>query len=307
MKHLQHVEVLITFILAACGTSCTVASNSTGTSQSGDQTQTVVLVGAGDIAECGSLLVNAQATANLLGGISGAVFADGDLAYPDGTDAEFANCYNPTWGAYKARTIPVVGNHEYDTPGAAGYFNYWGTVAHPPTGYYSTDLGAWHLVILNSQCSDVGGCLAGSPQEQWLRADLAAHPVQCTIALWHIPLFTANPQLQSGLDPGLQALWQALFDLGADVVVNGHNHSYERFAPQDPNGTLDPQRGIREFIVGTGGAALGPLGSPAPNSEVQNNTNYGVLKLSLHPTSYDWEFVPVPGGTFTDSGSDVCH
>jgi hypothetical protein len=260
-------------------------------------------VGAGDIASC--ISDGDEATANLLDAIPGTVFTTGDNAYDSGTDGEYAYWYAPTWGRHKDRTMPSPGNHEYNTVGAAGYFNYFGAAAGDPTkGYYSYDLGAWHIVVINSNCDQVGGCGSGSPQEQWLRLDLAAHPAPCTVAYWHHPLFSSG---QHGNDPSVQALYQALYDYGADVVLNGHDHNYERFAPQDPGGNLDTARGIREFVLGTGGAGHYNWGIPQPNSEVRNNTTFGVMKLTLHPSSYDWEFVPEAGETFTDSGSEPCH
>lgn len=258
-----------------------------------------VLVGAGDIAACDNS--GDEATANLLDGIDGTVFTTGDNAYPNGTASEFANCYDPSWGRHKARTYPSVGNHDYQTPNAAGYFSYFGPEAGKPTeGYYSYDLGAWHIIVLNSNIS----VDAGSAQEQWLRADLAAHPAVCTAAYWHHPRFSSG--VVHGSSSSMQPLWQALYDYGADVVLNGHEHNYERFAPQDPQGNADPARGIREFVVGMGGRSHYEFGTPIANSEVRNSDTYGVLKLTLHPTSYTWEFIPEAGKTFTDSGTALC-
>ena len=260
---------------------------------------TAVLVGAGDIATAAQL---DEATAKLLETIPGTVVTLGDNAYPNGTAAEFNNYYEPTWGRHKARTRPAAGNRDYNTPGASGYFNYFGAAAGDPAkGYYSYDVGAWHIIVLNSECSQVGGCGSASPQGQWLQADLAANPRTCTLAIMHKPLFGSSGSSSAGQD-----FWWLLYQAGADVVLSGHAHAYERFAPQDPNGVADPARGIREFVVGTGGAGLGPFGTTAPNSEVRNSNTHGVLKLTLHPTSYDWEFVPIAGATFTDSGSAVC-
>jgi Calcineurin-like phosphoesterase len=261
-----------------------------------------VLVGAGDIAHC--LSTGDTATAALLDTIAGTVFTAGDNVYPSGSTNDFRDCYDPTWGRHKARTRPAPGNHDYKTPGAVGYYGYFGAAAGDPmTGYYSYDLGTWRIIVINSNCTFIGGCQAGSPQEQWLRADLAAHPTACTLAYWHHPRFSSGPN--HGSDPQMQPIWQALYDAGADVVVSGHDHDYERFAPQDPTGIADPN-GIRSFVVGTGGSRLNPISTPIANSEVHNDDTFGVLKLTLHPTSYDWEFVPVAGGTFSDSGSDAC-
>lgn len=262
-----------------------------------------VFVGAGDIADCSDL--NDEATAQLLDGISGTVFTLGDNAYDRGTATDFADCYDPTWGRHKARTRPSVGNHDYYTSGASGYFNYFGAAAGDPSqGYYSYDLGTWHMVVINSNCMDIGGCGAGSAQEQWLRADLAAHPTLCTLAYWHSPRFSSG---EHGSLSATKPIWQALYDYNADVVLSGHDHDYERFAPQDPNGAADPARGIREFVVGTGGRHLRPFRKPIANSQVRNASTFGVLKMTLSPTGYTWQFIPVAGQTFTDTGSATCH
>ncbi|MEK6275742.1 MAG: metallophosphoesterase, partial [Actinomycetota bacterium] len=263
-----------------------------------------VLVGAGDIARCASS--GDEATAALLDAIPGIVYTTGDNAYESGTAAEFANCYHPNWGRHKVRTRPSVGNHEYLTAGAAGYYGYFGQAAGDPTrGYYSYDLGEWHIVVLNAECSRVGGCNANSPQEQWLRTDLATHPAACTLAYWHQPRFSSG---QYSNDPAYVPFWQALYNANAELVLNGHDHNYQRYAPQTPAGARNNLRGIREIVVGTGGRNYYPVDpGPVPNREVANGTTFGVLKLTLHPTSYDWQFVPVPGGTFSDSGSTACH
>jgi hypothetical protein len=263
-----------------------------------------VLVGAGDIADCDNL-ASAEATAKLLDQIPGTVMAVGDLAYPNGTKENFA-CYDRTWGRAKTRTRPSPGNHEFHSSGATPYFEYFGNVAGDPgDGYYSYELGAWHIIVLNSECTDVGGCAAGSREEKWLRADLAAHPALCTLAYWHKPLFSSGGA--HGNDLEVAPLWQALFDAGADVVINGHDHNYERFALQNPQGQPDRSHGIREFVVGTGGKNLRPFGPVKDNSEVRNNEAFGVLKLTLHPTGYDWVFIPQEGKQFTDSGATQCH
>ena len=258
-----------------------------------------VLVGAGDIAMCDSS--GRIATSLLLDNIAGSVFTAGDNAQLVGAESEFTECYDPTWGRHKARTHPVPGNHDYLTAGASAYFNYFGAAAgEPGKGYYSYDLGSWHIIALNSEI-DVS---AESTEVQWLRADLAAHPSTCTLAYWHQPRFSSG--LIHGSNAYFGALWQALYNYGADVVINGNEHLYERFAPQNPDGVAEPTRGIREFIVATGGAYIGYPYAPLPNSEVINNTTYGVIKLTLHETSYDWEFIPIAGMTFTDSGSAPC-
>ena len=266
----------------------------------------VVIVGAGDIAQCDELS-GAEATAKLLDAIPGLVFTLGDHAHPNGGAEEFANCYDPTWGRHKERTRPSPGNHDYDTPGAVGYFGYWGQSAGDPgKGYYSYDAGAWHVVVLNSNCAHVG-CEAGSPQELWLREDLKAHPASCTLAYWHHPLFSSGIKPSHALHPEMRPIWQALYEAGADLVLNGHEHNYERFAPQDPDGRPDATRGIREIVAGVGGRRLHELPVAVSNSEIHSDDTFGVLKLTLHSRGYDWEFVPVAGSSFKDSGSGTCH
>jgi acid phosphatase type 7 len=266
--------------------------------------QAAILVGAGDIADCKDLS-GAEATAKLLVQIPGTVMAVGDLAYPDGSKENFV-CYDKNWGRVKSRTRPSPGNHEFRSAGASPYFDYFGAAAgDPKTGYYSYELGTWHVIVLNSECQDVGGCEAGSPEEKWLRADLAAHPATCTLAYWHKPLFSSGSA--HGNDLTVKPLFQALYEANADVVIGGHDHDYERFAPQKPDGTADPERGIREFVVGTGGKNHRPFGSPKPNSELRDATAFGVLKLTLKPNAYDWQFISEEGKSFTDSGSGSCH
>ena len=273
-------------------------------STGGPTYQSAVLVGAGDVADCRDLS-GAEATAKLLDQIPGTVMVAGDLAYPDGSKENF-ECYNKTWGRAKSRTRPAPGNHEFHAAGATPYFDYFGPAAgNPKTGYYSYDLGAWHIIVLNSECQDVGGCGPGSREEAWLRADLIAHPVPCTLAYWHKPLFSSGGK--HGNDPETKAFWRALYEANAEIVVNGHDHDYERFAPQDPDGAADAARGIREFVVGTGGKNHRPFGEPKPNSEARNADSFGVLKLTLGDKSYDWQFIPEAGKTFTDSGSGTCH
>ncbi len=259
-----------------------------------------VLVGAGDIASC-SRSGDAK-TAALVGGIPGTVFTAGDNAYPAGKIAQFEDCYDPTWGAFKDRTRPSPGNHDYETVDAGGYFAYFGSAAGDQgEGYYAYDLGAWRIYALNSNCAPVGGCGKGSPQLKWLKADLAANPTQCIAAYWHHPLFSSGAH---GNQPKVRPFWRALYAAGADVVINGHDHDYERFAPQEPDGDRNTD-GIREFVVGTGGAERRPFGTIKANSQVRNATTFGVLKLTLHATSYDWTFVPQAGKTFSDSRKGV--
>jgi hypothetical protein len=261
------------------------------------------LLAAGDIAYCGTPWD--EATAAIVNGIPGTVAALGDLAYDNGTTAEFNACYQPSWGAFKARTKPAPGNHEYGTPGATGYYGYWGAAAgNPAQGWYSYDLGGWHVVSLNSNCPSIGGCGAGSPQEAWLRADLAAHPTRCTAAYWHHPRFSGGDVLS---EPDMQPIWQALYDANADLVLTGHAHNYQRFAAQNAAGVADPVRGLREFVVGTGGHPVHHTVLPIANTEVTDATAWGVLKLTLRNSGYDWQFLPIAGQTFTDSGSQACH
>ena len=287
--------------------SATITASSEG--QSGTSAITVtappppgssyVFVGAGDIAGSQN---NDEATAKLLDVIPGTVYTLGDNVYTCGSPSEYATYYDPTWGRHKARTKPAPGNHDYCTSGAAGYFGYFGALAGDPTkGYYSSDLGDWHLISLNSNVS----MSAGSAQEQWLRADLAASTKTCTIAYWHHPRFSSGAS--HGSDARSAAIWQALYDFGAEIVLSGHDHEYERFAPQTPGAVLDLARGIREFVVGTGGESHYNFTTPVANSEVRDNTSFGVLKLTLSPGAYTWEFVPVAGASFRDSGSGTCH
>lgn len=267
------------------------------------QPDTVVLVGAGDIADC-KTITGAEATARLLDSIPGTVFTLGDHAYPDGTARQFADCYDPTWGRHRARTRPAAGNHDYHTPGAASYFAYFGAVAgEPGKGYYSYDLGAWHVVVLNSNCDEVG-CEAGSVQERWLRADLSAHRTACSVAYWHRPRFSSGRH-GGGLE--MAALWQALYEAGVELAISGHDHDYERFAPQDAAGNLDREHGMRQLVAGTGGKKTRRPSETEPNSEVRATGVFGVLKLTLSPGRYAWEFVPIPGETFKDSGTGTCH
>ncbi len=262
-----------------------------------------VLVGAGDIAACGS--DGDEKTAALLDNIPGTVFTLGDHAYSNGTRAEFANCYEPTWGRHRSRTRPVPGNHDYQTRGASGYFDYFGAAAGDrDKGYYSYDLGRWHVVVINSNCRQIGGCRTGSPQENWLRADLASHSAPCTVAMWHHPRFSSA---EHGNDPSMRDIWKTLQDKGVDLVLAGHDHDYERFAPQDADGNADPERGIRSFVVGTGGRSFYSFRTIQPNSVIRNTETPGVLKLMLHPDSYDWQFIPAAGATFTDAGTAKCR
>ncbi|MDP9437490.1 MAG: metallophosphoesterase [Actinomycetota bacterium] len=263
-----------------------------------------MLVAAGDIATCDGQAD--EATANLLANVNGTVVTLGDNAYPNGSENDFAECYDPTWGRQKLRTEPTPGNHEYYTRQAEGYFSYFGEAAHEPNeGYYSYDVGRWHVVALNSNCKEIGGCEPSSPQIQWLESDLEKNQELCTLAYFHHPLFSSG-KYRPGV-PEMKPLWEALYAAGADVVLNGHDHNYQRFTPQDPEGKADPERGIRQFVVGTGGAGLYSIQNPLESIETYNDSAHGVLKLALHTDKYDWEFIPVKGKSFTDTGSARCH
>ena len=292
-----------------------VASADTGFTTLADS-QTVRAAAAGDIAcdptfpafaggsgtatECQQRAVS---SAILAGGYN-AVLALGDIQYNNGSQSQYAASYNPTWGRFKSITRPAIGNHDYGTP-TLYYFSYFGSKAGAPSkGYYSWDLGAWHMVVLNSNCAQVS-CAAGSPQENWLRADLAAHPTRCTLAYWHHPRFSSG---QAGDAIEMTTLWSDLVAGGADVALTGHDHEYERFAPQSATGARDVANGTRQFVVGTGGVNLMSFRAAAqPNSEVRSNSTFGFLSLSLAPGSYSWRFVSVPSGGFSDSGSNSCH
>src|SRR3954447_3383338 len=275
--------------------------------------------GAGDATHC-----RQRATSDLLltGGFA-AVLPLGDTQYEDGTLAKFQTSYDPSWGRVRSISRPVVGNHEYETS-ATGYFDYFNGVGNPTgpagersKGYYSYDLSLpsgtrWHIVALNSECSASsagtvgwsGGCAAGSAQEQWLKADLAASTSSCTLAYWHHPLFSSGG---IGNNTDMQQVWQDLYDAGADVVLNGHDHNYERFAPQNPAGAANASYGLREFVVGTGGKSLLAMGVVKPNSEVRQNSTFGVMQLTLHDNGYDFRFAPEVGQSYTDTGSGACH
>lgn len=315
---MRRVALLLALTLAACsgsgsppaervGPTSTAVTDATATDPTATVTTTPpapTLLAAGDIASCTS--TGDEATAALLDARPHAVVATlGDNVYQNGTATEFANCYDPTWGRHKDRTRPALGNHEYGVFRAGGYFATFGDAAgEPPLGWYSYDLGAWHIVVLNSNC-DAVGCMTGGTQELWLRQDLAANPRACTLAIWHHPFFTSGST--HGPTAAVAPLWTALYEAGADVVLSGHEHTYERFARLDPEGELDNARGMRQFVVGTGGRSHYPFGPPAPHSEVRNADTFGILALTLRPNSYQWQFVPVEGQTFTDAGSSNCH
>ena len=265
--------------------------------------ETVDIIAVGDIASCES--EGDEATAALARATTGTILALGDLAYDKGTQQEFVECYDPSWGRLRDRTRPVPGNHEYRSPGAAPYFDYFGDQAGTPgEGWYSYDLGTWHVVALNSNCEDVE-CGPGSPQEQWLRSDLQAADARCTLAYWHHPPFSSGERHGGSKD--VLALWRALHENGVDVLLSSHEHSYERFAPLGADGEVDLDGGVRSFVAGTGGRSHYPFAEPVNGSESRIAGVDGVLRLSLAPGLYAWEFVPVPSGTGTDAGTGKCR
>ena len=294
--HSRTVSALL-FVIAVV--ACTeMVRTPTGPTPPPPPTGPAVLVGAGDIAECG--VPGAEATARLLDAIEGIIFTAGDNAYYQGSLRDFQRCFEPTWGRHKDRIRPLPGNHEYETPGAAGYFAYFGDAAAPEApGFYSYDAGSWHVIAVNT--SAPVDALSG--QFAWIKADLASHPGRCTLAVVHHPYFS------SGVNGGyswIRPLWELFYAEGVDVVVSGDDHVYERFAPQDPNGRVDLARGIRQFVVGTGGAHLTRFVGSKPNSEARALV-WGVIKFTLGVGGYQWEFIPVAGESFRDSGAELCH
>jgi acid phosphatase type 7 len=259
--------------------------------------QTHVLVGAADIGKCGP---GPEATAALLDDVSGTVFTAGDNSYPRGSLEDYRKCYDPSWGRHRGRTRPVPGNHEYETPNAQGYFDYFGAAGGPiGLGYYSYTLGSWTILALNSELPIDNS----SAQLQWVRERLATSPTRCTAVYWHRPLFSSGP---NGPNRDMRELWRVLYQHDVDIVINGHDHIYERFAPQNPDGVLDPERGIRQFIVGTGGADTYQLTRTAPNSEALASV-WGVAAFTLQNGTYTWRFIPAEGAAFRDAGVAQCH
>jgi acid phosphatase type 7 len=313
-QHRTIVVVLAALFLAAAGLGAwQIVGIFWGSSSGGP-----VIVAAGDIA-CGptdypplnhpasgeASVCKQMATGNLIRDVHpAAVLELGDNQYPVGRYQSYERYYGPSWGRFKAISHPVPGNHEYLSRDANGYYHYFGAAAGDPArGYYSFNLGNWHLIALNAQCGFIGGCGRGSPEERWLANDLRQHRTSCVLAYWHQPLFSSG---QHGDDLTYETFWRDLFAAHADVVLNGHDHDYERFAPQDPSGRSDPS-GIREFVVGTGGKGHYSFREIRPNSVARNDTASGVLVMTLHPDSYSWRFEPAAGSSFQDSGTGQCH
>jgi hypothetical protein len=307
--------IIVAMVLSGCGLGQGGASRPNGTVASSPDDP--VIAAAGDIA-CSPAQARQAASGGHLRRCSmretsdllvrrrlQAVLVLGDEQYESGQLADFRAEYGSTWGRVLAISYPAVGNHEYATPDAAGYFDYFGARAgQPGGGYYSFDIGAWHLIALNSNCSKAGGCEPRSDQGRWLAADLAAHRNRCILAYWHHPRFSSGlhgDQIQTA------PFWEALYAAGADVVLSAHDHDYERFRPETPTGQPDAKRGITEFVVGTGGKNHYPFAGVQPGSAARNDDSFGVLLLTLHPTSYQWRFAPIAGSRFTDAGSGVCH
>jgi hypothetical protein len=253
-------------------------------------TTTATLLAAGDVASCDSS--GDEATAQIVAGQRGTVAVLGDAVYERGTEDELRNCYAPSWGRFRARTREALGNHEYGTGTAAPAIAYFGL---PASGWYAYRLGSWRVVVLNSNCGSVGGCGSGSPQWRWLRAELRMHPARCTLAYWHHARWSSGLH---GSDETLAPLWKLLAQGGADLVLAGHDHHYERFAPID---------GIRSFVVGTGGRSHYPVVRRLPLSRTVNWTTFGVLRLTLSAGGYAWRFLPVAGERYTDAGTGTCR
>lgn len=273
------------------------------------QQKSVTVYAAGDIAECRKHKPEYSVAAKTAALIARALNADsqahvlalGDLTYPIGVAQEYNDCYEPTWGRFKERTYPAPGNHEYYTPEAIGYYGYFGEAAGPGRrGYYSVEIGSWHVVSLNSNLKPA----QRQAQLDWLKKDLEQYKGRCTLAFWHHPLYSSGGH---GNNAWMADAWKLLMDHGADLVLSGHDHDYERFAPQDEKGNRDEGRGMREFVVGTGGAHLTPMRFRKPNSETSGNSAHGVLKLTLKEAGYEWEFLPVEAGGLTDRGAALCH
>ena len=298
-------------LVAACGLAVATAGAAPARSSAAAPVAATLasdptLAAAGDIiGDCTGSTCGYRKTAAVITSLNPTtVLALGDISNRSGSASDYTSRFNGSWGVFKAKISPVPGNHDYGAPGAVNYFNYFGAAAHRPLGYYSFNVGTWHIIAINSNCSEVGGCGAGSAQEKWLKNDLAQHPAACTLAFWHHPRYSSGA---GGNDSSMNAIFGDLYNARADVVLSGHSHDYERFAPQNNASQRDNANGIRQFVVGTGGSFFTSFGSIKPNSEVRNNNTFGVLSMNLRASSYSWKFVPVAGKTFTDSGSATCH
>lgn len=318
---MTRVKLLVPCALAFALSTCSSTATRALPPCEPDRPLTVSTAGAtvvavGDVADCagGRQMDVAASIARIA---PNAVFALGDLAYPNGSMDDYLDCYAPSFGRFRDITRPVVGNHEYHTPHAGAYYAYFcGAAGASFDGWYSFDLGAWHVVALNSVCgqdldvasdvaTDFGGCGEGSRQMTWLRADLEAHQGRCTIAMWHHPRWSSSSE---GSSPVVDSLWRLLVHYGVDIALHGHAHDYQRFPPLDENGARDDLRGVRAFVVGTGGSPLSAFDTDARiRSEVRDNTSHGVLRLDLHEHDYAWAFVPMEGDGFHDEGQARCH
>ncbi|MCX7624162.1 MAG: metallophosphoesterase [Thermomicrobium sp.] len=299
--------VALVFALAACATSRATVVTPSGVPATATAAPTAVvpavLWAVGDAAACGR--ETDDAVAAYLARQSGTIALLGDVVYEKGSPEEFQRCFDPLYGQLRDRIRPAVGNHEYGTAGARPYFDYFGAAAGlPGQGWYSYELGTWHIVVLDSNCKDAGGCDPASPQYRWLRDDLAAHPARCTLAYWHHPRWSSG---EHGSFASMQPIWELLYRNGVDVVLSGHDHDYERFRPLDAAGRPERDRGIVQFVVGTGGRSLRPLGDRLPTSATGTDRAYGVLRLELDADRFAWSFVSVRGPDFQDQGSMPCH
>ncbi len=291
-----------------CSVSAACAACGVGTQEAfPPMPNAVTILAVGDIASCGGAPAASSAAAKTAALIDTLapdlpLLLLGDLVYNSGTMAEYQNCYAPTYGKFMARSYPAPGNHDYGVPGGADYFSYFGARAGPAgRGYYSFDLGSWHIISLNSNVD----MSTGSAQDLWLRADLAANRgKKCTLAYWHHPRFSSSSN--HGNDLRSADAWKALYEFGADVVLVGHDHTYERFAPQDPAAAADSAKGIRQFVIGTGGAGFYGFGAPQPNSEVRGTGSLGVARFTLGEGIYRWEFLPAAGSSLSDRGEANC-
>jgi hypothetical protein len=300
------IGLTVAFMIVAVGIAVGAALNGGGDPQAEGGSR--VLLAAGDIAECDH--EGDEATAKILADYPQATIQTlGDNAYQHGTAEEFEQCYDSTWGQFKDRTKPATGNHDEATKNAQGYWDYFGPQGGPyDKYYYSYDLGSWHIVVLNSDCWRVGGCETDDPQAEWLRDDLERHRALCTLAVWHRPPFSSGRYGDPGDTARVRPLWSVVNEEGVDVLLTGHEHSYERFAPMDAGGKRDDAQGVRLFVVGTGGGNLRLFANdPLPTTEARQDDTWGVLKLDLKPSGYDWEFLPVAGSSFSDSGTGSCH